>query len=34
VHPAPELGQDSEALLLARGYTWEQIDALRRDEVI
>src|SRR5579883_448771 len=34
VRPAPELGQDSEALLLDLGYTWEQIEALRRDEVI
>ena len=34
VRPAPELGQHTEEVLLDLGYTWEQIEALRRDEVI
>jgi crotonobetainyl-CoA:carnitine CoA-transferase CaiB-like acyl-CoA transferase len=34
VRPAPELGQDTEDVLLAIGYTWEELEQLRRDEVI
>ncbi|MCL6650517.1 MAG: CoA transferase [Chloroflexi bacterium] len=34
VRPAPELGQDTETVLLELGYTWEEMEALRRDEVI
>ena len=34
VRPAPELGQDSEALLLDLGYDWPAIEALRRDGAI
>ncbi len=34
VRPAPELGQHTEATLLALGYTWEQIERLRIDGVI
>ena len=33
--PAPELGQDTEQVLTEiAGYTWEEVEALRRDEVI
>lgn len=32
--PAPELGQNTEETLLGLGYTWEQIEQLRTDEVI
>lgn len=32
--PAPELGQNTEEVLLDLGYTWEQIETLRIDEVI
>ncbi|HVC30410.1 MAG TPA: CoA transferase, partial [Steroidobacteraceae bacterium] len=32
--PAPELGQNTEETLLELGYTWEQIEHLRNDEVI
>ncbi|MGH2584727.1 MAG: CaiB/BaiF CoA transferase family protein [Dehalococcoidia bacterium] len=31
---SPELGQQTEAVLLELGYTWEQMEQLRRDEVI
>jgi CoA:oxalate CoA-transferase len=34
VRPAPELGVDTETILLELGYTWEQMEQLRRDEVI
>ena len=33
--PAPELGQDTEQVLTdIAGYTWEEVETLRRDEVI
>ena len=32
--PAPELGQQTEELLLELGYSWEEIAKLRDDEVI
>jgi CoA:oxalate CoA-transferase len=31
---SPELGQQTEQVLLELGYTWEEIERLRRDEVI
>jgi len=34
VRPAPELGQDTEAVLLDLGYSWPEIEQFRRDEVI
>lgn len=34
VRPAPELGQHTEEILLAAGYSWEEIEGFRRDEVI
>ena len=34
VRPAPELGQQTEQMLLELGYSWEEIERLRRDEVI
>jgi CoA:oxalate CoA-transferase len=34
VRPAPELGQHTEEILLAAGYTWAEIERLRVDEVI
>jgi CoA:oxalate CoA-transferase len=34
VRPAPELGQQTEAVLLDLGYSWEQIESLRDDAVI
>ena len=34
VRHAPELGQQTEEVLLEVGYSWEEIDRLRRDEVI
>lgn len=34
VQPAPELGRHTEEVLLAAGYTWEELDGLRRREVI
>jgi crotonobetainyl-CoA:carnitine CoA-transferase CaiB-like acyl-CoA transferase len=34
VRPAPELGQHSEAILLDLGYTWPEIEHLRREDVI
>jgi len=32
--PPPELGQDTETCLLEFGYSWDEIEALRADEVI
>jgi crotonobetainyl-CoA:carnitine CoA-transferase CaiB-like acyl-CoA transferase len=32
--PAPELGQNTEEVLLAAGYDWEQIAQLRSDGII
>ena len=32
--PAPELGEHTEKVLLDLGYTWEQIEQLKTDEVI
>ncbi|MBN1614676.1 MAG: CoA transferase [Deltaproteobacteria bacterium] len=32
--PAPEFGQHTEEVLLEAGYSWEEIENLRRDEVI
>ena len=32
--PAPELGQNTEEVLLAAGYDWEEISRLRTDGVI
>jgi crotonobetainyl-CoA:carnitine CoA-transferase CaiB-like acyl-CoA transferase len=32
--PAPELGQNTEEVLLAAGYDWEEISQLRTDGVI
>lgn len=34
VRPAPELGQQTEEVLLDLGYTWEQIEELKTNEVI
>ena len=34
VRPAPELGQQTEQMLLELGYSWEEMERLRRDEVI
>lgn len=34
VRHAPELGQQTENVLLELGYTWEEMERLRRDEVI
>ncbi len=34
LRPAPELGMDTETVLLDLGYDWPQIEALRRAEVI
>ena len=34
VQPAPEFGRHTEEVLLALGYTWEQIERLNEDGVI
>jgi crotonobetainyl-CoA:carnitine CoA-transferase CaiB-like acyl-CoA transferase len=34
VRPAPELGVNTEDVLLELGYTWPQIEQFKRDEVI
>src|SRR5262249_58226123 len=34
LRPAPDLGEHTEEVLLELGYTWPELDQLRRDEVI